>query len=88
MAVSTHRVPRLYLERELEGDSLTLGERESHYLSHVLRLQRGARLVVFNGRGAEREASVGSLQRRGATLALAAAQTPLARRLEQVLWHN
>ena len=78
MTVSTHRVTRLYIERELDGDSLMLGERESHYLSHVLRLQRGARLVVFKGRGAEREASVGSLQRRGATLALAAAQTPLA----------
>ena len=77
MTVSTHREPRLYIERELDGDSLMLGERESHYLSHVLRLQRGARLVVFNGRGAEREASVGSLQRRGATLALAAAHAPL-----------
>jgi 16S rRNA (uracil1498-N3)-methyltransferase len=78
MTVSTHRVPRLYIERELEGDRLTLDERESHYLSHVLRLQRGARLVVFNGRGVERQASVESLQRRGATLALAAQQAPLA----------
>jgi 16S rRNA (uracil1498-N3)-methyltransferase len=78
MTVSTHRVPRLYVERELDGERLTLDERESHYLSHVLRLQRGGRLVVFNGRGAERHASVESLQRRGATLVLAAPQAPLA----------
>ncbi len=68
MAVSTHRLPRLYIERELDGDSLALDEREAHYLANVLRLQRGDELVVFNGRGTERHASVASLQRRGATL--------------------
>src|SRR5215207_1274247 len=72
MSTSTHRLPRLYIDRELDGDTLTLDERDAHYLGHVLRLQRGAELVVFNGRGTEREASVESLQRRGATLALAA----------------
>lgn len=71
MARPTHRTPRLYLEHELAGSSLTLDEREAHYLGHVLRLARGERLVVFNGRGAERFASVMSLQRRGATLELA-----------------
>jgi 16S rRNA (uracil1498-N3)-methyltransferase len=73
----THRSPRLYIERELDGTSLALDESEAHYLGRVLRLARGARLVVFNGRGTEREASVDSLQRRGATLALAAARAPL-----------
>jgi 16S rRNA (uracil1498-N3)-methyltransferase len=77
MAVSTHRLPRLYLERELDGDRLTLAEPESHYLGRVLRLQRGDQLLVFNGRGAERQASVESLQRRDATLVLGAALTPL-----------
>jgi 16S rRNA (uracil1498-N3)-methyltransferase len=71
MARPTHRNPRLYLERELAGSTLTLDEREAHYLGHVLRLARGERLVVFNGRGAERFASIMSLQRRGATLELA-----------------
>ena len=37
---------------------------------------RGDRLVVFNGRGTEREASVEALQRRGAQLALGAVRTP------------
>jgi 16S rRNA (uracil1498-N3)-methyltransferase len=77
MAVSTHRWPRLYIERELDGDNLTLDDREAHYLGHVLRLQRGDQLLVFNGRGTERQASVEALQRRGATLALAAAHAPL-----------
>jgi 16S rRNA (uracil1498-N3)-methyltransferase len=77
MAVSTHHLPRLYSERELDGATVTLDEREAHYLGHVLRLQRGDRLVVFNGRGTERQASVESLQRRSATLALAEALGPL-----------
>jgi 16S rRNA (uracil1498-N3)-methyltransferase len=65
-----HRLPRLYIERELTGTSLTLDEREAHYVGHVLRLTRGDRLVVFNGGGAERFAGVATLQRRGATLGL------------------
>ena len=65
MAVVTHRLPRLYVERELEGNSVALDEREAHYLGHVLRLERGDQLVVFNGRGAERQASVEAVQRRG-----------------------
>lgn len=77
MADSTQRLPRLYLEQELDGTRLTLAAPESHYLGHVLRLQRGDRLLVFNGRGAERLASVESLQRRGATLQLYDTLRPL-----------
>jgi 16S rRNA (uracil1498-N3)-methyltransferase len=72
MAAQRRRVPRLYLERDLSGDKLTLDEREAHYLSHVLRLKRGDELVAFNGRGSERRASIGTLQRRGAELELRA----------------
>lgn len=78
MTVLPHRIPRLYIERDLEGDDLALDEREAHYLGNVLRLQHGYRLVVFNGRGVEREASVATLQRRGAVLVLAAKQAPMA----------
>ena len=77
MAAPTHRSPRLYVELELDGTSLELDESGAHYLGHVLRLKRGDRLVVFNGRGTERDATVDSLQRRGATLALAAIRAPL-----------
>src|SRR5262245_38965430 len=78
MAATTNRLPRLYVELELDGTSLALDESEAHYVGHVLRLKRGDRLVVFNGRGAEREAGVDSLQRRGATLGLGAVRAPLA----------
>jgi 16S rRNA (uracil1498-N3)-methyltransferase len=73
----TPRLPRLYIERDLDGSDLTLDEREAHYLGHVLRLQRGAPLVVFNGRGMERLANVATVQKRGAALALADVLTPL-----------
>ena len=76
MAVTTQRLPRLYIERDLDDSILELDEAEAHYLGHVLRLERGRRLVVFNGLGVEREASVSLLQRRGATLALHAAHLP------------
>ncbi len=77
MATTTHHSPRLYVERALDGSTLELDESEAHYLGRVLRLKRGDRLVVFNGRGAERAATVDSVQRRGATLVLAAAYAPL-----------
>jgi 16S rRNA (uracil1498-N3)-methyltransferase len=77
MAATTNRLPRLYVELELDGTSLALDDSEAHYLGHVLRLTLGRRLVVFNGRGTEREASVDSLQRRGALLALGAVRAPL-----------
>lgn len=66
------RISRLFIERDLAGATLALDEREAHYLGHVLRLKRGDRLVAFNGRGAEREASVQILGRRGAELELGA----------------
>jgi 16S rRNA (uracil1498-N3)-methyltransferase len=68
---------RLYVERDLDGTRLELDEPEAHYLGQVLRLKRGDRLVVFNGRGSERDATVDTLQRRGATLLLADARAPL-----------
>jgi 16S rRNA (uracil1498-N3)-methyltransferase len=78
MSATTHRSTRLFIERELVGTSLELDEGESHYLGHVLRVKRGDPLVVFNGKGAEREASVAALQKRGATLELKAVRAPLA----------
>jgi 16S rRNA (uracil1498-N3)-methyltransferase len=71
------RLPRLFLERDLEGGSLELDEREAHYLGHVLRLGPGDSLVAFNGRGAERIATVTSLRRRGALLDLKGPRPPL-----------
>jgi 16S rRNA (uracil1498-N3)-methyltransferase len=72
MALRKRRITRLFVERELRGDTLPLDQNEAHYLGHVLRLQRGDELIAFNGRGEERHARVSTLQRRGALLELRA----------------
>lgn len=77
MPAPRRRIPRLFLERDLDGDRLTLDEREAHYLGNVLRLKRGDPLVAFNGRGTERHASIATLQRRGGELELGSKITPL-----------
>lgn len=77
MAIVKRRNVRLFLERELDGERLSLGEREAHYLGHVLRLRNGDRLVAFDGRGTERAAVVRALGRRGAELELAETLSPL-----------
>jgi 16S rRNA (uracil1498-N3)-methyltransferase len=76
MGLVDQRLPRLFVDRELDGHTATLDERESHYLRHVLRLARGDELVAFNGRGIERAATIQSLQRRGAVLELRATLAP------------
>jgi 16S rRNA (uracil1498-N3)-methyltransferase len=47
------RISRVYVDMDLaEGDTVTLGDPQSHYLKNVLRLKPGATLILFNGRGA------------------------------------
>ncbi len=77
MSARRLRTTRLFVDRELGGDTLSLDEGEAHYLGHVLRLQPGDELIVFNGRGEERHAAVGALQRRGAALELRAEHAAL-----------
>jgi 16S rRNA (uracil1498-N3)-methyltransferase len=90
MALRKRRITRLFVAHELRGDTLPLDQNEAHYLGHVLRLQRGDELIAFNGRGEERHARVGSLQRRGALLELhaehpALPESPLELTLVQAL---
>lgn len=77
MTQRKRRATRLFVERDLGGDTLPLDQDEAHYLAHVLRLQRGDDVIAFNGRGEERHAVVGGLQRRGALLELREANMPL-----------
>jgi len=50
---------RLYIEADLfPAAEITLADDQSHYLMHVLRLQPGAELRVFNGRQGEFRASL------------------------------
>jgi 16S rRNA (uracil1498-N3)-methyltransferase len=56
---------------------LTLEERNAHYVTDVLRLKAGDRVIVFNGRGDERQAIIETTGRRGASLRLHDRISPL-----------
>jgi 16S rRNA (uracil1498-N3)-methyltransferase len=78
MARYDFRSPRLYVEAPLEpGAAVALQAPQAHYLTHVMRLETGARVLVFNGRDGEWEASL-SLQKRAAALQVAAQTRPQA----------
>jgi 16S rRNA (uracil1498-N3)-methyltransferase len=72
------RVSRLFLDRDLTRSSVGLTERETNYLGNVLRLKRGDRVLAFNGRGEERQATIASLARRHGELALLEQVEPLS----------
>jgi 16S rRNA (uracil1498-N3)-methyltransferase len=77
MSAHRRRISRLFLDRDLDADRIALSEREAHYLGTVLRLKRGERLLVFNGRGHERYAAVRTLTRRLTELDLLEPAAPL-----------
>jgi 16S rRNA (uracil1498-N3)-methyltransferase len=53
------RAPRLYASAHLEtGASIVLESSAAHYLTRVLRLSAGARVILFNGLGGEYEATL------------------------------
>ena len=59
------RVHRLYSEQALEaGGSCKLSTRNEHYLLHVLRVEAGQQLRLFDGSGAEYHALVRAVSRK------------------------
>jgi 16S rRNA (uracil1498-N3)-methyltransferase len=53
------RSPRLFVDAPLEaGGAVALERAQAHYLTHVLRLMAGDRVLVFNGRDGEWSASL------------------------------
>ncbi|MFC0283900.1 16S rRNA (uracil(1498)-N(3))-methyltransferase [Camelimonas abortus] len=67
------RAPRLFVAQPLVRDgrpapALTLEPQQSHYLANVLRLQEGARVLLFNGVDGEWSASVSALRRGAVTV--------------------
>ena len=59
MARYDFRSPRLYVEASLEPGALVpLGPAQQHYLTHVLRLNSGGRVLAFNGRDGEWEGAL------------------------------
>lgn len=85
------RIPRIHIDQGLaEGETIALGDAQSHYLKHVLRLKPGAALRLFDGRAAVDHAA--HLEFDGkTTLAVvegavpAAAESPLASQVMQAL---
>jgi 16S rRNA (uracil1498-N3)-methyltransferase len=59
MAGYDFRSPRLHVEAPLrDGATVTLDRAQAHYLTTVLRLKSGGRVLVFNGRDGEWEAAI------------------------------
>jgi 16S rRNA (uracil1498-N3)-methyltransferase len=57
-------VPRFYVDAPLRAGSVcTLSEDAAHHAIHVLRLQEGEDVTLFNGRGGEFAARIASIQR-------------------------
>ena len=73
----TRPAPRLFVESPLDEPQLRLDDRRAHYVTHVLRLQPGAAVTVFNGAGGEREATVAKAGRRDCVLELGTRVEPL-----------
>jgi 16S rRNA (uracil1498-N3)-methyltransferase len=79
MAAYDFRASRLYVEAALaEGARVALDRAQAHYLTTVMRLSAGGRVLVFNGRDGEWEATIDT-PRRSAVLHVGRcrrAQTP------------
>jgi 16S rRNA (uracil1498-N3)-methyltransferase len=62
-------IVRLHLDHPLaEGQAVPLSPDQAHYLFGVMRLAKGARLRVFNGRDGEWEAEVAEAGKKGGAL--------------------
>ena len=69
MARTDFRTPRLYVSEDLgAGAELKLEPQQTNYLVNVLRLGPGARLLLFNGRDGEFQASLDTSLRKRASV--------------------
>jgi 16S rRNA (uracil1498-N3)-methyltransferase len=65
------RISRFYLPQPLSaGATVRLEEESAHYLRTVLRLQKGAELIVFNGEGGEYKATLVAAHKGAVSIAL------------------
>jgi len=77
MARTDFRTPRLYLSQDLAaGAELKLDPQQTNYLVSVLRLAKGAPLLLFNGRDGEFSASLAATARKAASLTVGAQTRP------------
>ena len=69
MAHTRHSSARLYVDAALApGAEVALDGDRAHYLRHVLRLETGAAVALFNGRDGEWHARVMDLGKKRAVL--------------------
>ena len=68
--------PRFHVPEAAPGARVHLPEHTAHHARDVLRLRPGAQVRVFDGRGAEYEASLDSVTRGGVTARLAGPVAP------------
>jgi 16S rRNA (uracil1498-N3)-methyltransferase len=69
--------PRLYVDAPLKaGAGVVLDRAQAHYLTHVLRLKTGERVLIFNGRDGEWSARLDEGSKRMAALGVVAQARP------------
>ncbi|MCU7851101.1 MAG: 16S rRNA (uracil(1498)-N(3))-methyltransferase [Candidatus Thiodiazotropha sp. (ex Monitilora ramsayi)] len=65
------RIQRIYTEQPLQsGQQINLEEDSSHHLFHVLRLQSGDSIALFNNQGGEFSATLSEISKHGASAAI------------------
>ncbi len=79
MAIRDVTSERLFIDEQLDaGRRVELTPPQAHYLTAVLRLKPGARLLVFNGRDGEWVATLAEAHKRGAALTIDSQARPQA----------
>lgn len=62
---------RLYVSADYtKGQRISLGEKQSHYLSNVMRVREGDVIAVFNGKDGEWQAEIERIDKKNVTLYL------------------
>lgn len=74
---ANYRLQRLFVPHQLAaGVTFDADTGQSHYLAHVLRMEAGAGLLVFNGRDGEWRARVASIGRKAVRIEALALERP------------
>ena len=65
-------IPRLYIDADIKaGAAVVMAPAQAHYLKNVLRRETGSKILLFNGRQGEFEASIVELKKKGGLAAVA-----------------
>ena len=62
------RIPRIYMDQDFRpGQTVLLPDQAGEHVARVLRLERGAALILFNGDGREYDATLTALAKHAVT---------------------